>query len=636
MDKKKFKILIVEDNVDSALFIAGALKRFDYKHIGTTDSFDSTCAFLEHSCPDLILMDILIRGVKDGIETAIEIKKRYGIPIVFMTALDDKKIFKRSKEARPYAYIVKPFNLSQFQTTIEVVHNKVLADRKLEESELWFRSTMDCMSDGVIIVDSENKIRYINTAALSMIEIDGNVCIGKNIDDIYKTRIDESAENFVYSNYDTLRKYNGKLAVCKILDNKLQLSIPIEERISEIRLRNDNPAGRVIQFRDITTRREELLNSFAAKDYYLQILENFPIPIWRSNSKGQFNYFNKSWLSYTGKVIEEEIFLGWISDLHPDDAEPFMTLFQKSFKIHQSFESEIRIQNIEKEFHWVLCIADPIYERSGDFAGYLGFCIDITNRKLIEDELRYAKKVSDDSNKAKSNFIANMSHEIRTPLNGIMGLTDLLLDTAIDEEQKEYLLLVKESSHVLLDMLNNVLDFSKIEDNKETIQLGSFSFDELVGSIISPIRGLVKRKQIELRVNIESISGKAYLGDEQKMRQIILNLLANAVKFTEKGFVSLDIAVGKNSGKIPLSASNACIYIKVSDSGIGIPTEKQLMIFESFRQIDETKTRRFSGSGLGLSIVKRLLQMMGSEIVVQSTPGVGSSFQFVLELNRVE
>ncbi len=630
MDEHSFKILLVEDNAENAIFIESAIKRLRYNHIGTTVSFSSTIAFLENIRPDLILMDIMIVGGIDGIDTAIEIKSRYGVPIVFMTALDDENAFERSKAAEPYAYIVKPFDLSQFHTTIEVVRNKILADRKLEDSELWFRSTMDCMNDAVIIVDNENNIRYINTAALSMIEIDRGLCIGKNIDDVYVTRIDDSAENFVFANFDTFRKYNSNAVVGKMLVNKLHQSIPIEERISEIRLRDENPAGSVILFRDITTRMEELLNSFAAKDHYLQILENFPVPIWRANNKGQFNYFNRAWLNHTGKIMEEEIFLGWINDIHPDDAESFMTAFQESFKIHKSIECEMRIQNSAKEYPWVICIADPIYERTGEFAGYLGFCIDITNRKQIEEELRYAKKISDDSNKAKSNFIANMSHEIRTPLNGLMGLTDLLLDTKVDEEQTEYLNLLKESAHVLLDMLNNVLDFSKIEDNKETLHTGTFYFNELVGSIISPIHGVVKRKQIEFRVNIESVSGKAYRGDEQKIKRILMNLLSNAVKFTEKGFVSLEIAPAKKEG-LP----NRINFV-VSDTGIGIPEDKQSMIFESFRQIDETKTRRFSGSGLGLSIVKRLLEMMGSEIKVESTSGKGTSFRFVLELNRAE
>ena len=409
------------------------------------------------------------------------------------------------------------------------------------------------------------------------------------------------------------------------------------ERLVSIRTAELNRANRQLtdEIRDRALAEEALRES---ETRFRDMADTAPVMMWLTGPDGHNTFYNKTLLEFTGCSQEEEL-TDWIAGVHPDD-RPLVERYRKAFARREPFEIEYRQRRADGVYRWTLNRGTPHFLANGDFAGYIGCGIDVTDLKEAQQVLQRAHQAAIEASRLKSEFLANMSHEIRTPMNGILGMTDLALRTPLSAEQREYLTLVKSSGESLLELINDILDFSKIEAGHLQLDQIPFPLRESIGAAMKPLALRAHAKGIELSCHIASDVPDALIGDPNRLRQIVINLIGNAVKFTEQGEIVLRIQPEREeSVRVPSGSDGVPIcrlHVVVIDTGIGIPVERQQRIFEAFTQADGSTTRQYGGTGLGLTICSRLVELMGGRIWVESEPGRGSAFHCTMQFGTQE
>ena len=347
--------------------------------------------------------------------------------------------------------------------------------------------------------------------------------------------------------------------------------------------------------------------------------------LWDWNARTDEVFYSPRWkqmLGFEDHELENNT-AAWEGRIHPDDLVRVQAHLQKHLRHETDFYSnEYRLRAKDGSYRWVLARGQAQWDEEGRAVRMVGSHTDITERKLAEEALQHAKDQAEMASRAKSEFLANMSHEIRTPMNGVLGMIELVLDSELAAEQREFLDTAKHSAHSLLSLINDILDLSKIEAGKVELVRAPFFIRQGVDEAVRMLVVTARQKGLTLNIDVAADVPDCLIGDAVRLRQILSNLVGNAIKFTDRGYVTVRVRIEQQA------TAGATLHFLVRDTGIGIPVEQQACIFEPFRQADGSTTRRHEGTGLGLAICTRLVQLMSGRLWVESRAGEGSTFHF--------
>ena len=358
------------------------------------------------------------------------------------------------------------------------------------------------------------------------------------------------------------------------------------------------------------------------------LAEALPLQVWTTEPDGANDYVNARTTEYTGLTQEQFRGWNWQPAFHPEDLPRVLEEWTRSIATGEPYEIEYRLRRADGAFRWHLARALALRDDSGRITKWFGSNIDIDDQKRAQEALREAKEAAEAANRAKDEFLANVSHEIRTPMNAILGMTELVLDTPLFDDQRQCLKAVKSAADNLLGNINDLLDFSKIEAGKLELEPADFSLRATVGDTLRALAVRAHRKGLELIYDVQAEVPDALVGDAGRLRQVLLNLVANAIKFTDAG----EVVVRAELAGEAAPDGDIGLRLTVRDTGIGIPQDQQERIFRAFEQEDSSTTRKYGGTGLGLTIAARLVALMRGQITVESEPGRGSTFAFTAQL----
>ncbi|MBU1620356.1 MAG: PAS domain S-box protein [Gammaproteobacteria bacterium] len=512
--------------------------------------------------------------------------------------------------------------ISSFVVAINLLlkYREVSAVAKTSESRLL--AMMDTAVDGIVTINARGLIQGMNKAAEQIFGWTQAELLHKNINILTPAAIRPEHDSYL-TNYLT----TGTAKIIGIgrdveAVHKDGHPIPVRLAIGHAKLPDEDIFVAFIT--DISQRLQMELALKENEEKFRSLIGNIPGAAYRC-------LYNENWeMVFISDAIENlsgypasDFMLpspkrSWSDLVHPDDRSTTsqLDLYQGNFSI------EYRIYHKDGSVRWMLEYGEAVKSAQGEIVWLDGFLMDISQRKQMEVDLLDAKNKAEQAAESRSAFLANMSHEIRTPMNAIIGFSDLLLSSDLSAEQKKHLATIHGSAHSLLHLLNDILDSAKLEKGKLELEFSDFSLPVVLDAVVSTLWIQARKKQLELKLELDPQLGEFYYGAPDRLRQVLTNLIGNAIKFTDKGSVLVQV----------MPTAEQQLKFRIQDTGIGIASDRLAFIFDAFTQADASMSRRFGGTGLGTTISKQLVELMGGEIDVQSTEGVGSCFEFSLPL----
>ena len=506
-----------------------------------------------------------------------------------------------------------------------------ISERKAAENALKYEryllhSLLDNIPDSIYFKDRESRFIRVSKGLADKFGLaDPQEAIGKTDFDFFSEEHAQPARD------DELRvMQTGEPILAKIEQETWRDGRVTWSSTTKLPLRDEE--GQIIGTFGITRDVTELHEIEAAlaqeRDRLQTLMDALPDLIYVKDCDGRFVLANQALLGFLGVQSVDDLYGKTNYDFLPSDlAGRFLEEDRQVIEEGRPLiNHESKVIDRHGSTCWFLSSKVPLRDASGQITGVIGIDRNINRRKEAEDVLRRAKEAADAASRAKSDFLANMSHELRTPMNAIIGMTELLLDSENTPSRREYLEVIASSGQTLLAVINDILDFSKIEAGKLDLDDVCFDIRETLGDTMKSLAVRAHAKQIELALRIAPSVPTLVRGDPMRLRQVLINIVGNAIKFTDAGEVVVDVT------SEPLESSEMRLRFRVTDTGIGIPADKLQSIFRKFQQADTSTTRRFGGTGLGLAIASRIVEKMGGSIAVRSEVGKGSEFSFDIRL----
>jgi PAS domain S-box-containing protein len=500
---------------------------------------------------------------------------------------------------------------NQKQAELEIIRS----NQRLE----LFQTLINHTYDAIDVSKEDGQLMYVNNEAAKRYGIDVSKLDNYTVSDLDpifkdKARWEAKLEKLKTTDFITLESEN--------VNHQTGETFPVELTLRYVKI---NEVGYVIaNSRNISTRKkiEHLLQSQEQK--YRNIIANMNLGLLEVDLDDNIRFANQSFTQMCGYDMYELIGKK-AAPLFTSPESQSLIKYKNSLRREGVADSyELQVVDKKGEKKWWLISGAPLYNETGLLIGTIGIHLDITAQKKLEEDLENAKTRAEQGSKAKEAFIANMSHEIRTPLSAITGMIRELSKENLNSKQKSYVQNSENASKHLLSVINNILDISKIEAGELGIEHANFSLTESLNKTITMLKPRAIEKGIELKLNIESNVFDPVVGDELRIEQILINLLGNAIKFTNQGFVELGCSVLVDN---PASQK---LELRVSDTGVGMATSYLDRIFSKFSQEDKSTSRKFGGTGLGMAITYQLVQLMNGEIHVSSVKNKGSEFSVIL------
>ena len=513
-----------------------------------------------------------------------------------------------------------------FEGTVEDITERKRAEQAVQDSEVLYHSLVESLPQNIFRKDRAGRFTFGNARFCTELRRPLEEIIGKTDFDFFPRELAEKYQRDDHrametgAPFETVEEHHtpdrGKTYVQVV-------KTPLYDALG-------NVIGVQGMFWDVTERKKMEEALAYERDLLRALLDNIPDNIYFKDAQSRFTKVGQALCRKFGLHDPEEA-------VGKTDFDFFTAEHARAAYEDEQFillTGQPIIGRTEKEtWHdgrvtWGLTTKMPLRDRDGKIIGTFGVTKDITEIKETERELAKARDAAVESARLKSEFLANMSHEIRTPMNGIIGMTGLLMDSDLSDEQRDFAQTIRSSADALLTIINDILDFSKIEAGKLSIETINFDLRDIIESTVELLAERAEAKGIELASWVLDDVPRHLRGDPGRLRQVLTNLLGNAIKFTERGEVLVRVTKDQENDE------RVVIRCSVTDTGIGVPVEAQKKLFQAFTQADGSLTRRYGGTGLGLAISKQLVELMGGQIGMESTPGQGSTFWFTVPMEK--